>query len=399
MTSIGAVAVRPLRAGRHSDRDVASLAFLAALWFALAFAVLCLVVLLVDAFVDGLPRLDANLFTRYTSQVMPERAGARAAILGSMWVIGTTAVLAIPLGVAAAVYLEEFADPARWYNHWIEVNLQNLAAVPAIVYGMLTAGLALAIGMPRRVVLAGGIALALLILPVIIITTREALRAVPAEIRQGSLALGATPLQTVWKQTLPTAIPGVATGTILALSRALGEAAPLLLLGGLVFVNYDPDGLMSGFTTMPIQIFSWTAQPQAAFREVASAAIIVLLGLLLAMNAVAIVIRNRYREAGETVDHSSPRRTSDRGSRTDRDDEHDEDTEPAEHLVEPLEQAPSRTGPAEPAPVIECENVDIYYWAFRAVTDVSMVTARTRSPPSSARPAAARRRCCAGSTG
>jgi phosphate ABC transporter permease subunit PstA len=297
MTSIGAVAARPLRAGRHSDRDVSSIAFLVALWCALAFAVLCLVVLLVDAFVDGLPRLDANLFTRYTSQVMPERAGARAAILGSMWVIGTTALLAIPLGVAAAVYLEEFADPRRWYNHWIEVNLQNLAAVPAIVYGMLTAGLALSIGLPRRVVLAGGIALALLILPVIIITTREALRAVPAEIRQGSLALGATPLQTVWKQTLPTAIPGVATGTILALSRALGEAAPLLLLGGLVFVNYDPDGLMSGFTTMPIQIFSWTAQPQAAFREVASAAIIVLLGLLLAMNAVAIVIRNRYQRS------------------------------------------------------------------------------------------------------
>jgi phosphate ABC transporter permease subunit PstA len=295
MTSIGAVAVRPLRAGRHSDRDVSSIAFLVALWCALAFAVLCLAVLLIDAFVDGFPRLDANLFTRYTSQVLPERAGARAAILGSMWVIGTTALLAIPLGVAAAVYLEEFADPRRWYNSWIEVNLQNLAAVPAIVYGMLTAGLALSIGLPRRVVLAGGIALALLILPVIIITTREALRAVPAEIRQGSLALGATPLQTVWKQTLPTAIPGVATGTILALSRALGEAAPLLLLGGLVFVNYDPDGLMSGFTTMPIQIFSWTAQPQAAFREVASAAIIVLLGLLLAMNAVAIVIRNRYQ--------------------------------------------------------------------------------------------------------
>jgi phosphate transport system permease protein len=145
------------------------------------------------------------------------------------------------------------------------------------------------------VVLAGGIALALLILPVVIIATRESIRAVPQEIRHGSLALGATPLQTVWRQTLPSAVPGIATGSILALSRALGEAAPLLLLGGLVFVNYDPDGLMSGFTTLPIQIFNWASQPQKAFQEVASAAIILMLVLLLLMNAVAIVIRNRYQ--------------------------------------------------------------------------------------------------------
>jgi phosphate ABC transporter permease subunit PstA len=296
MASIGAVATRPLRAQRHGDKSISSIAFLVALWFTLAFAVLCLVVLLVDAFMDGSPRLDANLFTRYTSQVLPERAGARAAILGSAWVIAVTALLAIPLGVAAGVYLEEFADGRRWYNRLIEVNISNLAAVPAIVYGMLTAGFALAIGLERRVVLAGGIALALLILPVIIITTREAIRAVPQEIRHGSLALGATPLQTVWRQTLPSAVPGIATGSILALSRALGEAAPLLLLGGLVFVNYDPDGLMSGFTTLPIQIFNWASQPQLAFQQVASAAIILMLVLLLMMNALAIIIRNRYQK-------------------------------------------------------------------------------------------------------
>ena len=296
MASIGAVATQPLRVKKAGERSAASIAFLVALWLALAFAVLCLATLLADTFLDGLPRLDGNLVTEYTSRIRPERAGARAAILGSMWLIGTTALLAIPLGVAAAIYLEEFADPTRWYNRLIEVNLQNLAAVPAIVYGMLTAGFALTIGLERRVVLSGGIALALLILPVIIITTREALRAVPAEIRQGSLALGATPLTTVWRQTLPAAVPGVATGTILALSRALGEAAPLLLLGGLVFVTYDPDGLMSGFTALPIQIYSWIQQPQAAFREVASAAIIVLLALLLMMNALAIVIRNRYQK-------------------------------------------------------------------------------------------------------
>jgi phosphate transport system permease protein len=295
MTSIGQVATRPFKAERHGEKSPASIVFLVALWLALAFAVLSLVILLATSFIDGLPRLDANLLTEYSSQIRPETGGARAAILGSFWVIGTTAVLAIPLGIAAAVYLEEFADPSRWYNRLVEVNLQNLAAVPAIVYGMLTAGFALSLGMRRGIVLVGGIALALLILPVIIITTREALRAVPAEIRQASLALGATQLQTVWRQTLPSAVPGVATGTILALSRALGEAAPLLLLGAAVFIRFDPDGLMSGFTTMPVQIFSWAGQPQVEFRELAAAAIIVLLVMLLVMNAVAIVIRNRYQ--------------------------------------------------------------------------------------------------------
>lgn len=295
MTSIGAVATAPLRAKVAGERTPSSIAFLGALWLAVAFAVLCLVTLLAVTFFDGVGRIDGSLFTRYTSNVLPERAGARAAILGSAMVIGVTALMAIPLGVAAAVYLEEFADPRRWYNRLIDVNLQNLAAVPAIVYGMLAAGFALALGMERRVVLFGAVALALLILPVIIITTREALRSVPAEIRQGSLALGATPLQTVWRQTLPSALPGVATGTILALSRSVGEAAPLLLLGAAVYIDYDPNGLLSGFTTLPIQIFSWAGQPQAEFQEVASAAIIVLLGLLLVMNALAIVIRNRYQ--------------------------------------------------------------------------------------------------------
>jgi phosphate ABC transporter permease subunit PstA len=295
-TTIGTVATRPFKAQRHGENSAASIAFLVALWLTLAFAVLALATLLVTAFIDGLPRLDVNVFTEYSSQIRPETGGARAAIIGSLWVIGTTAVLAVPLGAAAAVYLEEFADRNRWFNRLVEVNLQNLAAVPAIVYGMLTAGLALSLGLRRGVVLAGGIALALLILPVIIITAREAMRAVPAEIRQGSLALGATPLQTVWRQTLPSAVPGIATGTILALSRALGEAAPLLLLGGLVFIRYDPDGLFSGFTTMPIQIFSWAGQPQVAFRELAAAAIIVLLVMLLLMNALAIIIRNRYQK-------------------------------------------------------------------------------------------------------
>jgi phosphate ABC transporter permease subunit PstA len=295
MATIGELATRPLKAQKHGEKSPASLAFFIALWCALAFAILCLFALLVTSFVDALPRLDSNLFTEYTSQIAPERGGVRAAIIGSIWVIVATAVFAIPLGIAAAIYLEEFADPERWYNRLVEVNLQNLAAVPAIVYGLLTAGFALTIGLRRGVVLAGGIALALLILPVIIITTREALRAVPAEIRQGSLALGATPLKTVWRQTLPSAVPGIATGTILALSRALGEAAPLLLLGGLVTIRFDPNGLLSGFTTLPIQIFNLAGRSQEAFQNLAAAAIIVLLVLLLMMNALAIFIRNRYQ--------------------------------------------------------------------------------------------------------
>ncbi len=299
MATIGSLAgtasVR-LKSERHGENSPASLVFLVALWFTLAFACLVLGVLLVDSLLSGLPRLDGDLLTRYASTVRPETAGARAAILGSVWVLGVTALLAIPLGIAAAVYLEEFAVGERWYNRMIEVNLQNLAAVPAIIYGMLTAGFALAVGLRRGTVLVGGLALALLILPVIIIATREAVRAVPTEIRHGSLALGATPLVTVWRQTLPAAIPGIATGTILALSRAMGEAAPLLLLGGATFITYDPDGLLSGFTTLPIQIFGWASRPQAELRTVASAAIIVLLVLLLAMNAVAILIRNRQQK-------------------------------------------------------------------------------------------------------
>jgi phosphate transport system permease protein len=286
-----------LTAARHGDRDLRSLVFAMLLWCSLAFGVVVLAVLLVDTFIDALPRLDSNLLTRYTSQVLPSRAGARAAILGSAWVIVTTALLAVPVGVAAAAYLEEFASKTSRFARFVELNVQNLAAVPAIIYGLLTAGLVVTVGIKRNSVLSGAIALALLILPVIIVTTREALRAVPEEIRQASLALGATPMQTLWRQTLPAAVPGIATGTILALSRALGEAAPLLLLGGLVFVQYDPDGLLSGFSTLPIQIYDWSSRSQQEFKDVASAAIIVLLTLLLAMNAVAIYIRNKFHTA------------------------------------------------------------------------------------------------------
>ncbi|MEJ7757336.1 MAG: ABC transporter permease subunit [Nocardioidaceae bacterium] len=222
---------------------------LIALWVALAFAVVCLAVLLIDSFVDG--SAAARLQPAHALLLAGHPRERRSACRHPRIHVGhrdhgrpRRSHSASPRPSTS----RSSPNPRRWYNRLIEVNLQNLAAVPAIVYGMLTAGFALAVGLRRGIVLAAAIALALLILPVIIITTREALRAVPAEIRDGSLALGATPLQTVWRQTLPSAIPGIATGTILALSRALGEAAPLLLLGGLVFINYDPDGLFSGFT-------------------------------------------------------------------------------------------------------------------------------------------------------
>lgn len=296
-TTAAAPTIRPLSAAAHGEKNFTSLAFLIALWLCLAFGIAVLLVLLFETFQQGRPRLDAELFTNYTSVLFPEQAGARAAILGSAWVIVTTAGMAIPLGVAAAAYLEEFASRENKFARFVELNVQNLAAVPAIIYGMLAAALALAVGLPRNTVLAGGIALALLILPVVIVSTREALRAVPREIREGSLALGATPMQTLTRQTLPAAVPGIATGTILALSRAIGEAAPLLLLGGLVFVTFDPNGLLSGFTTMPIQIFDWAGRSQVEFRQLAAAASIVLLGMVLAMNAIAIFIRNKFTSA------------------------------------------------------------------------------------------------------
>lgn len=280
---------------KGSDTSWRSIAFLIALWFCLLFALAFLVVLIVTTVVDGWERFDLRLFTEYPAS-QPERAGARPAILGSMWVIGTTAVMTLPIGIAAAIHLEEFASRRSRFNRFVELNVQNLAAVPSIVYGLLTLA---ALGMlgvrDKNLVIVGALALSLLILPVIIIATREALRAVPQEIRLGSLALGATPLQTVFRNTLPAAVPGIATGSILALSRALGEAAPLLLLGGLVFLSFDPNGIFSGYTTMPIQIFNWTSRPQEGFHILAAAASILLVGILLAMNAVAIIIRNKFQ--------------------------------------------------------------------------------------------------------
>ncbi|WP_244928957.1 phosphate ABC transporter permease PstA [Nocardioides sp. W7] len=300
--SIAATTARDVTAGlstgRSKDRNLGSLIFLVGLWFSLFFGVMVLLVLIIDVAIEGSSRFDAALLTDYASRVRPEETGFRAGILGSLWIMLFTALLAVPLGIAAALHLEEFADKDRWWNRFIEVNLQNLAAVPSIVYGLLAVAVMSLLGFERTgIVLGGAVALALLILPVIIITTREAVRAVPREIRHGSLALGATVWQTTWRQTLPSAIPGIATGTILGLSRAIGEAAPLIIVGIGVGVRFDPEGLLSEVTALPIQIYNLTSQSQEEFRVAASAAIIVLLVMILGLNALAIVIRNKFQRS------------------------------------------------------------------------------------------------------
>lgn len=284
------------RRASNSDLSLRPMIFYIALWFSLVFGLAFLATLLVDIFRTGATRLDLRLFTEFPSS-SPERAGARPAILGSIWVIATTALITVPLGVSAAIHLEEFANKKSKLNRFVELNVQNLAAVPSIVYGLLALAALTAIGVQdKNIVIAGALALSLLILPVVIISTREALRAVPVEIRMGSLALGATPLQTTLRSVLPAAVPGIATGSILALSRALGEAAPLLLLGALVFVSFDPNGFLSGYTTMPIQIFNWTGRPQEEFHILAAATSLVLMAVLLMMNGLAIFIRNKFQK-------------------------------------------------------------------------------------------------------
>lgn len=278
----------------NHERTPAALIFLGLLWFSLFTAATFLIILFGSLLLDGFSRLNGDLFTQYNNTV-PGEAGARAAILGTLFVVSVAALMTVPVGIMAAIYLEEFADKKNRFNRFIELNIQNLSAVPAIVFGMLTLGILQLLGFSNKnIVFGGSLALALLVMPVIILTTREALRAVPQEIRAGSLALGATEIQTTFRQTLPAAIPSIATGTILAISRAIGEAAPLLLLGALVFITYDPNGLLAGFTTLPIQIFGWSSAPQAEFKTLAAAASVLLLAILLLMNGLAIYIRNKF---------------------------------------------------------------------------------------------------------
>ena len=288
------VPVALLRSSRRSRLPAAGGLFRLLLLLCVGVGVASLITLLVYVVTKGAPRLDLELLRRFPSS-LPKRAGAQSAVVGTLWVVGLTALLCLPVGIAAAVYLEEFADKERWYNRLIELNIQNLAAVPSIVYGILGLGfLVRGIGFGPTV-LAAALTLSLLVLPVVVIATREAIRAVPNSIRLGALALGATPWQAVRTQVLPGAVPGIATGSILALSRAIGEAAPLLLVGGLTFITFNPTGVDSAFTVLPIQVFNWITRPQEEFKILAAAAIVVLLVILLLMNSVAIWLRNRYQ--------------------------------------------------------------------------------------------------------
>ena len=266
-----------------------------AMLMSLAVGIVSLATLIIQVLLKGSGRLNSDVLTQFPSG-LPDNAGAQSAIFGTLWVIGIVALVTIPIGVGAAIYLEEYADRERWWNRAIELNIQNLAAVPSIVYGIL--GLAFLVrGFANlgQTVLAGALTLSLLVMPIVIISAREAIRAVPSSIRQGSYALGATQWQTIRRQVLPGAIPGMATGSILALSRAIGEAAPLVLLGALTFITFNPEGLDSAFTVLPIQIFNWISRPQEEFRVLAAAAIVVLLVILLAMNATAVYLRNRFQ--------------------------------------------------------------------------------------------------------
>lgn len=265
-------------------------AFRLVCWVAVYLPLALLVVLFGHALVEGLPRLDAAFLSGFPSS-SPTQAGVLPAIAGSLYVISLTGLIAIPLGIGAAIYLEEYAPP-RW-SGLVETNLAQLAGVPSILYGLLGLGLFVhVLGMGTSVV-AGALSLAMLVLPLVILTTREALRDVPATAREAAMALGATRWETVRQVVLPVAWPRITTGVILALSRALGETAPLILVGALAYVTFLPDGMGSPYTVLPVQIFHWITRAREGFVPNAAAGVLVLLTVTLALNALAIILRRR----------------------------------------------------------------------------------------------------------
>jgi phosphate transport system permease protein len=277
-----------------AKRHVAETGFRIAAAAALLVALGSLAALFLDALVDGAGRLSWQFLTSFPSR-RPDEAGILAALVGSVALILLTAAFALPIGVGAAVYLEEYAGKT-WWSRIIEVNIANLAGVPSIVYGLLGLELFVRALKLERSLLAGALTMALLVMPIIIIASREALRTVPNSIREASCALGATRWQTIWYQVLPMAFPGILTGSILAFSRAIGEAAPLITIGALTYVAFLPDGLLSPFTALPIQIFNWVSRPQPGFHVNAAAAILVLLAVLLLLNASAVYLRHKYQK-------------------------------------------------------------------------------------------------------
>ncbi|MEK6676234.1 MAG: phosphate ABC transporter permease PstA [Planctomycetota bacterium] len=259
-----------------------------------------LLALVIQVVREGWPALSLKLFTKFPSVLDPENAGVKSALFGTLWLVTLTAAFSIPLGLGAAIYLEEYAAKTR-LTRWIELNIANLAGVPSVVYGLL--GLTVfvrTLGFGRSI-LAGALTLSLVVLPVMIIASREAIAAVPASLRSAAFALGATRWQTIRAQVLPVALPGILTGAILGLSRAIGEAAPLIVIGALAFVAHVPSGPMDQFTALPIQIFNWCEDPGQEFHRLAAAAIVVLLGVLIPLNAVAIGVRAWYQSSKKVL--------------------------------------------------------------------------------------------------
>jgi phosphate transport system permease protein len=277
-----------------SARKVKDKLFAAICVGAVLVGILLLGVLLWSVWRDGGSRLNLN-FLRDTPSRFPERSGIFPALMGSVWVIVLTGLISIPIGVAAAVYLEEFNSRRNWLTEFIQINISNLAGVPSIVYGLL--GLALFVRWLSldRSVIAGALTMSLLILPMLITVSQEALKAVPSSYREASYALGATQWQTIRRSVLPSASSGIMTGIILSLSRAMGETAPLMLIGAVAYIAFAPAKLTDSFTVLPMQIYNWSSQPKAGFHEAAAAAIIVLLGALLLLNSAAIYLRYRSR--------------------------------------------------------------------------------------------------------
>jgi phosphate transport system permease protein len=273
--------------------------------FAIAFMLLCgvatcvaiafLAFLLWDVFREGIGRLSWDFINSYPSR-KPEEAGIKAALYGTIWLMVMTAIFAVPVGIGCAIYMEEYA-PKNWLTRIIQINIANLAGVPSIVYGILGLVVFVRAMNLERSVMAGALTISLLILPIIIIAAQEALRAVPNSIREGAYAVGATRSQMVFRQVVPAALPGMMTGIILALSRGIGETAPLIMIGALLFVPFTPSSPFDRFTVLPIQIFNWSSRPQEEFHQNAAAAIIVLLIVLLTMNSIAIILRNRFQSA------------------------------------------------------------------------------------------------------
>lgn len=253
-----------------------------------------LLILIIDTTADGIPRLNWSFLTSFPSR-FPEKAGILSALVGSVYLIGLTALIAIPLGIGAAIYLEEYARKNR-ITSLIEINISNLAGVPSIIYGLLGLGLFVRIMSLGRSLIAGALTLSLLLLPMIIMAARESLKTIPQELREAAYALGADKWMTIRKVVLPLGLPGILTGIILSLSRAIGETAPLITIGALTYIAFLPESLTSPFTTLPIQIFNWISRPQKEFHVNAAAGILVLLIIMLLMNALAIWLRMRLQK-------------------------------------------------------------------------------------------------------